>query len=162
MRAARSCPRRLRRTNAIELVAWPSSKKSKGNSTPNYSARFPPGERQVQRANAGPAINCWRNASHQKFAPGPQPGDHRGWRTPLPSRKSTNPPANSCCREVTLPTRCLRNWSWPIKYVPLSREERSALTAPLILPSRVKRAACPSEIAVIEPPRYRKTTLDDC
>jgi hypothetical protein len=28
---------------------------------------------------------------------------HRGWRAPLPSRKSTNPPANSCGREVTLP-----------------------------------------------------------
>jgi hypothetical protein len=28
---------------------------------------------------------------------------HRGWRAPLPRRKSTNPPANSCGREVTLP-----------------------------------------------------------
>jgi hypothetical protein len=28
---------------------------------------------------------------------------HRGWRVPLPRRKSTNPPANSCGREVTLP-----------------------------------------------------------
>jgi hypothetical protein len=35
---------------------------------------------------------------------------HRGWRAPLPKRKSTNPPANSCGREVILPiSNCSRN-----------------------------------------------------
>ncbi len=34
---------------------------------------------------------------------------HREWRAPLPRRKSTNPPANSCGREVTLlPSGCSR------------------------------------------------------
>jgi hypothetical protein len=34
----------------------------------------------------------------------------RGWRAPLPRRKSTKPPGNSCDREVTLPTsNCSRN-----------------------------------------------------
>ena len=37
-------------------------------------------------------------------------GYHRGWRAPLPKRKSTNPPANSCGREVILPiSNCSRN-----------------------------------------------------
>jgi hypothetical protein len=37
-------------------------------------------------------------------------GYHRGWRAPLPKRKSTNPPANSCGREVMLPiSNCSRN-----------------------------------------------------
>jgi hypothetical protein len=35
---------------------------------------------------------------------------HRGWRAPRPRRKSTNPPANSCGREVILPiANCSRN-----------------------------------------------------
>jgi hypothetical protein len=35
---------------------------------------------------------------------------HREWRVPLPRRKSTNPPANSCGREVTLLiSNCSRN-----------------------------------------------------
>jgi ABC-type uncharacterized transport system substrate-binding protein len=35
---------------------------------------------------------------------------HRGWRAPRPRRKSTNPPANSCGREVTLSiSNCSRN-----------------------------------------------------
>ena len=42
--------------------------------------------------------------------PGVHRGDHREWRASLPKRKSTNPPANSCGREVTLPiSKCSRN-----------------------------------------------------
>ena len=35
---------------------------------------------------------------------------HREWRVPLPRRKSTNPPTNSCGREAILPfSNCSRN-----------------------------------------------------
>jgi hypothetical protein len=40
--------------------------------------------------------------------------EERGLRTRLPSKKSTNPLENSCCRKVTLSTCCACNWPWPI------------------------------------------------
>src|SRR5262249_22632708 len=79
---------------------------------------------------------------------------HRGWRAPLPRRKSTNPPGNSCDREVTLHTsNCSRNRAGPI-VPPLSSANRPTLIAAVmaILVRRLRRAACPSEIAVMESP----------
>jgi len=80
---------------------------------------------------------------------------HRGWRTPLPRRKSTNPLANSCGREATLLTsNRSRTRAGPTKYPPRALVNRPTLIAAVmaVLPSRLGRAACPSEIAVIEPP----------
>jgi hypothetical protein len=74
---------------------------------------------------------------------------HRGWLVRLPRRKSTNPLGNSCDREVTLHTsNCWRNRAGPT--VP----PRPTLIAAgmAILLRRLRRAACPSEIAVMEPP----------
>src|SRR5262249_35079781 len=79
---------------------------------------------------------------------------HRGWRAPLPRRKSTNPPTNSCDRRATFPLwNCSRNRAEPTKYLPLSLGNRPTLMAVMaLIPSRLGRADCPSEIAVIEPP----------
>ena len=80
---------------------------------------------------------------------------HRGWRTPLPRRKSTNPLANSCGREATLRTsNRSRTRAGPAEYPPRALVNRPTLIAAVmaVLPSRLGRAACPSEIAVIEPP----------
>ena len=87
---------------------------------------------------------------------------HREWRAPLPRRKSTNPPANSCGREVTLlPSGCSRTRAGPPKYPPLSLVNRPTLIAAVmaVLLSRIGRAACPSEIAVIGPPFERNQLL---
>lgn len=72
---------------------------------------------------------------------------YRGWRAPLPRRKSTNPPANSCDGEVTL---CGSN-CWRLRF---SLENRSTLIPAVTadLPGLLRLAACASEIAVIEPP----------
>lgn len=72
---------------------------------------------------------------------------YRGWRAPLPRRKSTNPPANSCDGEVTL---CGSN-CWRLRF---SLENRSTLIPAVTadLPGLLRPAACVSEIAVIEPP----------
>jgi len=72
---------------------------------------------------------------------------YRGWRAPLPRRKSTNPPANSCDGEVTL---CGSN-CWRLRF---SLENRSTLIPAVTadLPGLLRVAACTSEIAVIEPP----------
>src|SRR5437764_11345182 len=81
---------------------------------------------------------------------------HHGWRAPLPRRKSTKLPANSCGHEVTPPTcisNCWRNWAGPTKCLLLPVENRPSLAAVMaVLSGGLRRAACPSEIAVIEPP----------
>jgi hypothetical protein len=87
---------------------------------------------------------------------------HRGWRAPLPRRKSTNPPGDSCDREVTLHTsNCWRNQAGP-PIPPLSFANRPTLIAAVmaILVRRLRRAACPSEIAVMEPPFKRTSCLN--
>jgi hypothetical protein len=65
------------------------------------------------------------------------------------------PPANSRGREPTLPIwNCSRARTGPTKCRPLVFVNRPTLTAAAIavLPSRLGRAACPSETAVIDPP----------
>jgi hypothetical protein len=84
----------------------------------------------------------------------------REWRAPLPRRKSTNPPANSSGREMRLPiSNCSRNRPRPTKYLPLSLDNRPSLIAVVmaLMPSRLGRAACPGDIAVIEPP-FKRTS----
>jgi hypothetical protein len=51
-----------------------------------------------------------RSAKQTNRRPGrPSRRDHRGWRAPLPRRRSTNPPANSWDRAVTVNTsNCAR------------------------------------------------------
>ena len=71
----------------------------------------------------------------------------------LPRRKSTNPPANSCW-ELPIRASWPRNWAGTIRYLLCCPEDRRCLFAPVIAvrPDRLRRVACPHEIAVIEPP----------
>jgi hypothetical protein len=126
---------------------------------------------------SGPAI-CYRGLGACRMLPHRQPDRthpasehsrrqsstatryHHGWRAPLPRRKSTKLPANTCGHVVTSPTcisNCWRNWPGPTKCLLLPVESRPSLSAVMaVLSGGLRRAACRSEIAVIESPlRFR-------
>src|SRR6266540_1635114 len=107
-------------------------------------------------------IGSTRANEHSRPQPSRARQYYRGWRAPRPRRKSTKPRANSRGREVTLPTsNCSRTRARPTKYLPLSLVNRptSIAAAIAVLPSRLGRVACPSEIAVIDPP-LKRTSCD--
>jgi hypothetical protein len=87
-------------------------KAAKGNMTPPLLIEQPLDEQGV----GAPKPKCVSAASKADGLDRAERGQrwarryHRGWRAPLPRRKSTNPPANSCGREVILPIwNCSRN-----------------------------------------------------
>jgi|SRR5262252_1622241 hypothetical protein len=79
---------------------------------------------------------------------------HRGSRALLPSRKSTKPPADSCGREVPEcgSSCCCSSVGRINLLLPVENLPTSITPLMVVVPDRLRQAACPSEITVIEPP----------
>jgi len=141
------CRNGLQRRYCNQLSLKTGSGQARHTGALSLSAMPPIPTELMRRAETSRCANSGRSASQQNATPDDRGNIYRGWRAPLPRRKSTNPPADSCDREMTLcGPKCSR--------LLLSLENRSTLIPAVTaeLPGLLRRAACASEIAVIGAP----------